>query len=142
MQDSTVRTHIMRATFMKDPAPGEAKAPPAPAGEGKHGVLALYLVLCAVGAGSVLVERLLHGLAPGYMALLSFSGVIAAALLISWGAEAAQFHVSRGLAIAFIAFLQVLPEFMVEAAIAWKRDIPLMFANATGSNRLLIGLGW
>src|SRR5205823_11287407 len=41
-----------------------------------------------------------------------------------------------------IAFLQVLPEFMVEADIAWKQDNPLVFANSTGSNRILIGLGW
>ena len=31
---------------------------------------------------------------------------------------------------------------MVEAIIAWKGEIRNMFANATGSNRLLIGLGW
>jgi cation:H+ antiporter len=104
-------------------------------------MLTLYLGLAAIGAISILLDNVLE-LRPALSALLSFSGVIAAALLISWGAEAAQFHVSRGFAIAFIAFLQVLPEFMVEANIAWKQDIPLMFANATGSNRILIGLGW
>ncbi|HJZ85692.1 MAG TPA: hypothetical protein VKN99_11010 [Polyangia bacterium] len=118
-----------------------ALPPPGPKGGGRGSMLALYLVLSTVGAASILIENLLH-LGAGLAALLSFSGVIAAALLISWGAEAAQFHVSRGFAIAFIAFLQVLPEFMVEADIAWKQDIPLMFANATGSNRILIGLGW
>ena len=113
----------------------------ASAARGRGSMLALYLCLGIVGAGSIIVENLIH-LPAGFAAALSFSGVIAAALLISWGAEAAQFHVSRGFAIAFIAFLQVLPEFMVEANIAWKQDIPLMFANATGSNRILIGLGW
>jgi cation:H+ antiporter len=63
-------------------------------------------------------------------------------MLISWGAEAAQFFISQGFAVALIALLQVLPEFMVEAVIAWKGEIANMFANATGSNRLLIGLGW
>jgi cation:H+ antiporter len=104
-------------------------------------MLGLYLALAGIGAASILCANLLR-LPAAMAAALSFSGVIAAALLISWGAEAAQFHVSRGFAIAFIAFLQVLPEFMVEANIAWKQDIPLMFANATGSNRILIGLGW
>ena len=82
----------------------------------------------------------------GPAALLCFGAVVAAALLISWGAEAAQFSVSQGLAVAFIALLQVVPEFMVEAVIAWQagRDgrIDLVFANATGSNRLLTGFGW
>ena len=68
------------------------------------------------------------------------------ALLISWGAEAAQFFVSQGLAVAVIALLQVVPEFMVEAVIAWRAGIDgrvdLVFANATGSNRLLTGFGW
>jgi len=73
---------------------------------------------------------------------LSFSGVILAAILISWGAEAAQFVVSQGLAIAIIALLQVVPEFMVEATIAWRGETDLMLANVTGSNRLLLGVGW
>jgi len=83
---------------------------------------------------------------PGPTAALCFGAVIAAALLISWGAEAAQFFVSQGLAVAFIALLQVVPEFMVEAVIAWQagRDgrVDLVFANASGSNRLLTGFGW
>jgi cation:H+ antiporter len=81
------------------------------------------------------------------VALLCFSSVIVSALLISWGAEAAQFIISQGLAVAIIALLQVLPEFMVEAVIAWNagkdpKYITLMLANMTGSNRLLMGVGW
>src|SRR6185503_11440220 len=56
--------------------------------------------------------------------------------------EAAQFLVSRGMALAILAWLQTLPEFAVEAVIAWHRDVPLMTANFTGSLRLLTGLGW
>jgi len=82
----------------------------------------------------------------GAAAALCFGAVIGAALLISWGAEAAQFFVSQGLAVAFIALLQVVPEFMVEAVIAWQAgktgQVDLVFANATGSNRLLTGFGW
>jgi cation:H+ antiporter len=78
----------------------------------------------------------------GLIAGACFAAVISAAMLISWGAEAAQFFISQGFAVALIALLQVLPEFMVEAVIAWKGEIANMFANATGSNRLLIGLGW
>jgi cation:H+ antiporter len=36
----------------------------------------------------------------------------------------------------------VLPEFAVEAVIAWHQDVPLMTANFTGALRLLTGLGW
>ena len=85
-------------------------------------------------------------LVPGVAAVACFGAVVAAALLISWGAEAAQFSISQGLAVAFIALLQVVPEFMVEAVIAWQAGrngrLDLVFANATGSNRLLTGFGW
>ena len=63
-------------------------------------------------------------------------------LIISWAAEAAEFSISQGLAVAIVALLQVVPEFMVEAVIAWHKDIDLMMANVTGSNRLLLGVGW
>ena len=50
--------------------------------------------------------------------------------------------VSQGLALALLAWLQTLPEFAVEAVIAWHRDVPLMTANFTGSLRLLTGVAW
>jgi cation:H+ antiporter len=74
--------------------------------------------------------------------------IVAAAFLIAWGAEAMQFMVSQGLALALLAWLQTLPEFAVEADIAWNaaRHTPgysdhLVTANFTGSIRLLMGLG-
>jgi cation:H+ antiporter len=79
---------------------------------------------------------------PGLVSAAAFAGVVSAAMLISWGAEAGQFFISQGFAVALIALLQVMPEFMVEAVIAWRGEVANMFANATGSNRLLIGLGW
>ncbi len=75
-------------------------------------------------------------------ALWTFPGVLLASFIIGWGAEAAQFLVSQGLALAMLAWLQTLPEFAVEAVIAWHRDVPLMTANFTGSLRLLTGLAW
>jgi cation:H+ antiporter len=74
--------------------------------------------------------------------LWTFPGILLSAFVIGWGAEAAQFMVSRGLALALLAWLQTLPEFAVEAVIAWHRDIPLMTANFTGSLRLLTGVAW
>ncbi|HUI30820.1 MAG TPA: hypothetical protein VLX91_11425 [Candidatus Acidoferrales bacterium] len=76
------------------------------------------------------------------VAILCFSAVITSALLIGWAAEAAEFSISQGLAVAIVALLQVVPEFMVEAVIAWHKDVDLMLANVTGANRLLMGIGW
>src|SRR6266545_3622058 len=72
----------------------------------------------------------------------TFPSILGSAFVVAWGAEAAQFYVSQGLALALLAWIQVLPEFAVEAVIAWNRNIPLMTANFTGALRLLTGLGW
>ena len=75
-------------------------------------------------------------------ALWTFPAILSSAFIVAWAAEAAQFYVSQGLALALLAWVQVLPEFAVEAAIAWQRNVPLMTANFTGALRLLTGLGW
>src|SRR2546426_7532892 len=88
----------------------------------------------------------------------TFPSVLASAMLIAWAAEAAQFLISQGLALAVLAWLQTLPEFAVEAVIAWDAGktaadpaiapalkvhaTALMTADLTGSLRLLVGLGW
>ncbi len=68
--------------------------------------------------------------------------ILAAAMLIAWAAESAQFFIAQGFALAILAWLQTLPEFAVEAVLAWKQQIPLLMANLTGALRLLTGLGW
>ncbi len=75
-------------------------------------------------------------------ALWTCPAILFASFVIGWGAEAAQFVVSQGLALALLAWLQTLPEFAVEAVIAWNRDVPLLTANFTGSLRLLTGVAW
>ena len=75
-------------------------------------------------------------------AIWTFPSIVASAFMLAWGAEAAQFYVSQGLALALLAWLQVMPEFAVEAVIAWHQDVALMTANFTGALRLLTGLGW
>ena len=123
---------------MTAPAPAPATGPaPAPT----RGAATLFAIFAALSIGGALVLKAAP-LGPWTAGALSFAAVIAGALLISWGAEAAQVFVGQGLAVAFIALLQVMPEFMVEADIAWRREVDLMFANATGSNRILIGVGW
>lgn len=68
--------------------------------------------------------------------------VIFAAILLGWAAEATEKFIAPGLALAILAFLQTLPEYTVEAVIAWSRNTHLMVANLTGSLRLLLGFGW
>lgn len=72
----------------------------------------------------------------------TFPSILTSAFIVAWGAECAQFYISQGLALALLAWIQVLPEFAVEAVIAWHQDVPLMTANFTGALRLLTGLGW
>ena len=93
-------------------------------------------------AGATIVAK-----ASPLTALWTFPSVLFSAFLVAWGAEAAQFLVSQGLALAILAWLQTLPEFAVEAIIAWEAGkdpakVHLAIANFTGSIRLLVGLGW
>ena len=82
------------------------------------------------------------------LALFTFASVVAAAMMIAWAAEASQYSISQGLALAIVAIVQTLPEFFVEGAIAWNAGkdpvgwLPNVTANFTGANRLLTGLGW
>src|SRR5229473_7066949 len=80
-------------------------------------------------------------------ALWTFPSILLSSFIIAWGAEAAQFLISQGLALAILAWLQTMPEFAVEAVIAWQAGkdpskTHLVIANFTGSLRLLVGLGW
>lgn len=98
----------------------------------------------------IFIAQAVDTITPGgtaISALWTFPAVIASAMLIAWGAEAAQFLISQGLALAILAWLQTLPEFAVEGVIAWEagkdpEKIHLVTANFTGSLRLLVGLGW
>jgi cation:H+ antiporter len=75
-------------------------------------------------------------------AIWTFPSIIVSSFILAWAAESAQFLVSQALALAILAWLQTLPEFAVEAVIAWERNVPLITANFTGSLRLLVGVGW
>ncbi|MDD3905720.1 MAG: sodium:calcium antiporter [Candidatus Omnitrophica bacterium] len=80
-------------------------------------------------------------------AIWTFPAIILAAMLIAWSAECGQFFISQGLALAVLAWVQTLPEFAVEAVIAFSAakdsaKLHLITANFTGSLRLFVGLGW
>src|ERR1700689_5539307 len=69
-------------------------------------------------------------------------GILIASLMIAWGAQATQFFLAQGIALAVLALLQTLPEFAVEAVFAWHRQVQYLFASLTGALMLLTGLGW
>jgi cation:H+ antiporter len=77
-----------------------------------------------------------------WAALWTVPAILFASLLITWGAESAQFFVAQGFALAILAWMQVLPEFAVEAVLAWRQQTALLIANLTGALRLLTGVAW
>src|SRR6266568_8004559 len=94
-----------------------------------------------------LLASAMQGGGAALAALWTFPSMLLSAFLVAWGAEAAQFLISQGLALAILAWLQTLPEFAVEAVIAWEAGkdparAHLAIANLTGAIRLLLGLGW
>ncbi|MGW5747733.1 sodium:proton exchanger [Amycolatopsis sp. NPDC003861] len=79
--------------------------------------------------------------------LLFGMAVVAASFVLAWAAEAAQVDISGGLAIAILAVIAVLPEYAVDLYFAYTAGsnpeyVAYAAANMTGSNRLLLGLGW
>jgi cation:H+ antiporter len=86
-------------------------------------------------------------LPPG-LAIAVFGGaVVASAFLLVWAAEAAHHDISGSLATAILAVIAVLPEYAVDLYFAWSaarvpENAHYAAANMTGSNRLLLGLGW
>ncbi|TWD74961.1 cation:H+ antiporter [Kribbella amoyensis] len=87
-----------------------------------------------------------HPAAP--LAIVIFGlGVVAASFVLAWAAEAAEMDISGGLAIALLAVIAVLPEYAVDLYFAHTAGsqpeyVQYAAANMTGSNRLLLGLGW
>lgn len=109
---------------------------------------AARLVLTLVGAGTGIALRLFDVQLPPLVGLGAFGfAVLSAAFLLAWAAEALQVDISQGLAMAVLAFIAVMPEYAVDlyfAGSAAKDPSYAQYAaaNMTGSNRLLIGIGW
>lgn len=109
-------------------------------------IIAAMAILCLPG----IIFRLTGThLEPVVGASVYGVSILAAAFLLSWGAETAEMDISQGLALAIIAIIAVLPEYAVDFVLAWKAGASpeeaekgLAIANMTGGNRLLIGVGW
>jgi cation:H+ antiporter len=105
----------------------------------------LLLLVAAVPAVAVR----LTGTHPPALAGMAIFGlaVVAASFVLAWAAEAAEVDISGGLAIALLAVIAVLPEYAVDLYFAHTAGtnpdyVQFAAANMTGSNRLLLGLGW
>jgi cation:H+ antiporter len=65
-------------------------------------------------------------------------GVVGAAFLLAWAADAGDAVFSGGLVLAVIALVTVLPEFVIEVRFAYSQQTQLVTANLTGATRLLL----
>jgi cation:H+ antiporter len=105
-------------------------------------------VFClALIAPAVLLRLSEVDLAAPLALVIVGTGVVAASFVLAWAAEAAQIDISSGLAVAILAVIVVLPEYAVDLYFAYSAGerpeyVQFAAANMTGSNRLLLGLGW
>jgi cation:H+ antiporter len=86
-------------------------------------------------------------LSPALEAIAAGAAIFGASFLLSWAAEVAQLDIPRGVAIAGLAVIAVLPEYAVDLYLAYEAGRDPAYAgyataNMTGANRLLIGVGW
>jgi cation:H+ antiporter len=90
---------------------------------------ALFGVLVHVAGPAVPVPLATLGLAVG---------VIGAAFLLGWAADAGEAVFHGGLVLAAVALATVLPELIIEVRFAFIGQIGLITANLTGATRLLL----
>jgi cation:H+ antiporter len=101
-----------------------------------------------------------YHLARWFEAVLFGLAVVGAAFMLAWAAEVIQLDVSAGLALALFALIAVLPEYAVDFVFTKEAGnvfqstgscvadgdranaCQLALANMTGSNQLLVGVGW
>jgi len=86
-------------------------------------------------------------LSPLAQAFFSGLAIVGAGYILSEFSEIAQIDVPKGFALAVIALIAVLPEYVVDLYFAWMASknphyASYASANMTGANRLLIGFGW
>jgi cation:H+ antiporter len=88
-----------------------------------------------------LLVRLTGGVAAYPVQLVAYgAAVVAAAFMLAWACEAAQVDVAHGLVVAVVAFVAILPEYIVEIHFAFTGAAEYVSANLTGASRLLLGL--
>lgn len=96
----------------------------------------------AVAAGCAALGLVVHGTSarlPVPLATVGLGvGLIAAAFMLAWAADAGESVFSGGLVLAVVALVAVLPEFIIEVRFAFIQQAELVTANLTGATRLLL----
>jgi cation:H+ antiporter len=88
------------------------------------------LGLLVAAAGSAL---------PAPIATIGLGAALAgAALLLAWGADAAEVDFSGRLVLSVVVLMTVLPELVIEVHFAFSQQTSLVSANLTGATRLLL----
>jgi cation:H+ antiporter len=86
-----------------------------------------------------LLMRLSGAHVPPVLGVLAFGGaVMAAAFMLAAAAEAAEVDLPPGIAVAGVAFVAVLPEYVIEIYFAFTAQVEYVTASLTGSTRLLL----
>ena len=114
-----------------------------------------FLIFGLAGVPAFLLRASGANLDAVVTALIFGIGIVGGAFLLSWAAEVAQMDMAASLAIALLALVAILPEYAMEVVLAWDagssfdpatgevtREMQRLAAIVTGSNRLLIGIGW
>lgn len=98
-----------------------------------------HLLIAAVGAVIGLVTHVAGARLPAPVALAGLGiGLLSAAFMLAWAADAGEAVFSGGLVLAVIAIIAVLPEFTIEVRFAFIQAAELVTANLTGATRLLL----
>jgi cation:H+ antiporter len=78
---------------------------------------------------------------PPALGVFVFGGaVMAAAFMLASAAEAAELDAPPGIAVAGVALVAVLPEFVIEVYFAFSGRVEFVTASLTGSTRLLLSV--
>lgn len=112
-----------------------------------------FLVYLTLAVGAIVPGLIIRfggfHVAPLLSAVIFFAALVGSGFILSWGAETAEKHVSRGLAVAVLALITVLPEYAVDIYFSYQAGVdpnsPYVHyaaANMTGANRLLVGTAW
>jgi cation:H+ antiporter len=99
--------------------------------------------VAAAAAATVpgLLVRMSGGAVPYPLQLVAYgTAVVAAAFMLAWACEAAQVDVAHGVVVAGVAFVAILPEYVVEVHFAFVGQAEYVTANLTGASRLLLGV--
>ena len=122
-------------------------------GAGRH--WSIFIAVVLLGVPGLMLFSSGFDLHPLLISSIYGLAILSGAFILSWAAEVAELDISASLAVAILVLLTVLPEYAIEAVLAWNAGAALdagsgaiteqtqrVAANATGATQLLFGLGW